>query len=360
MIDYDKLREEHKKLSTELSSQDIYNDRERYQKIAKRYSFLDKLLNKIEAKESAVAEKKHLDSIINDIDEDEEVKELAKEELLTVEKKIKQFEDEIENTFLGENSTPDKDVIIEIRAAAGGEEAALFASVLFKMYSKYAEIKGWHLEVLNSHLTEIGGIKEVVFSLKGKGCYSHLKFESGVHRVQRVPVTESGGRIHTSTATVAVLVEPKNVELEIDPSELRIDTFRASGHGGQHVNKTDSAVRITHLPTGLAVSCQAERSQIKNRAKAMRMLKARLLDRMQRQENNKVSKERRVQVGSGDRSEKIRTYNFPERRVTEHRINLTLYKLESILEGDLDGIVTALIKEEKKKIYEAEELGRDE
>ena len=353
MINYDKLKEEHKRLSEELSSEGVYNNKDNYQVIAKRFSFLDKVVNKIKAIEKSEKEKEHLTAVIDNPNEDKEVKDLAKEELLDVESRITRLGAEIEDMILEESDEPDRDVIIEIRSAAGGDEAALFASDLFKMYTKYIEKKGWKSEVLSSHITGIGGFKEIIFSVKGRGCYSHLKFESGVHRVQRVPVTESGGRLHTSTATVAVLVEPKNVELNIDPSELRIDTFRASGHGGQHVNKTDSAVRITHLPTGLAVVCQAERSQIKNRMKAMRVLKARLLDMIQNRENKKVSRERRIQVGSGDRSEKIRTYNFPERRVTEHRINLTLYKLEEILEGNLDDIVSSLMKEERKKIYEA-------
>ena len=356
MINYEKLKEEYKKISEELSSGDIYNDKERYQLVIKRFSFLDKVVNKIKEIDKASEEEKHLLAIIDDANEDKEMKDLAKDELSKVKSKISRLSEEIENIVFEENDDSDRDIILEIRSAAGGEEAALFASDLFKMYTRYIEKKGWSMEILSSHITEMGGIKEVVFSVKGKGCYSHLKFESGVHRVQRVPVTESGGRLHTSTATVAVLIEPKSVELNIDPSELRIDTYRASGHGGQHVNKTDSAVRITHLPTGLVVACQAERSQIKNRAKAMRVLKARILDMMQNKENSKVSKERKVQVGSGERSEKIRTYNFPERRVTEHRINLTLYKLEEILEGELDDIVKALMKEERRKIYEVKGL----
>jgi peptide chain release factor 1 len=220
------------------------------------------------------------------------------------------------------------------------------------MYSKYAEKNGWKIEVLSSHLTEIGGFKEIVFSLKGKKAFSRLKFESGVHRVQRVPATESGGRIHTSTVTVAVLVEPKEVELKISPDDLKIDTYRASGAGGQHVNVTDSAVRMTHLPTGVVVSCQDERSQIKNRAKALRVLKAKIMEKKMEEEASKVSKLRKTQVGSGQRSEKIRTYNFGEKRVTDHRINFTIYKLDQILEGNLDEIVGQLINAERKKIYE--------
>ena len=356
MIDYRKIKEEYEAVSKRLSSPDIYNDRQHYQNLTKRFSFLERVIKKIKIYEKYLKEKEQLKTIVNNPTEDSEIQGLAKEELIETEEKVKRMEEEIEEMVFEENISPDRDVIVEIRAAAGGEEAALFASDLFKMYSKYIEKKGWKLEILSSHLTEIGGIKEIIFSVKGKRCYSHLKFESGVHRVQRVPVTESGGRIHTSTATVAVLVEPKSIELNIDPSDLKIDTFRASGHGGQHVNRTDSAVRITHLPTGITVSCQDERSQIKNRDKAMRVLKARLLDKIQREEESKISRQRRIQIGSGERSEKIRTYNFPERRVTEHRINLTLYRLEDILEGNLDEIIKNLIKEERKKIHEAKRL----
>ena len=356
MIDYSKLKKEYEVISEELSSPDVYNDHQRYQNLTRRFSFLEKLIKKIELYEKTQQEKKQLKGMINNPREEEDMQQLAKEELIKIEEKIEKIKDEIEDMVFEEEGSPQRDVIIEIRAAAGGEEAALFASDLFKMYSKYIENKGWKLEVLSSHPTEIGGIKEIIFSVKGKGCYSHLKFESGVHRVQRIPVTESGGRIHTSTATVAVLIEPEMKELNIDPAELKIETFRASGHGGQHVNRTDSAVRITHLPTGIVVSCQDERSQIKNREKAMRVLKARLLDKMQREEESKILKERRIQIGSGERSEKIRTYNFPERRVTEHRINLTVYRLEDILGGDLDIIVKNLIKEERKRIYETKGL----
>ncbi|MCM8824279.1 MAG: peptide chain release factor 1, partial [Candidatus Omnitrophica bacterium] len=283
-----------------------------------------------------------------------ELIELAKEEILKIDSKIKALEERIEDIFFEDDEDTDRDIIVEIRAAAGGEESALFAADLFKMYSRYIENKKWQMEVLSSHPTEIGGFKEIIFSVKGKGCYLHLRFESGVHRVQRVPVTEAGGRIHTSTVTVAVLIEPKNIELKIDPNELRIDTYRAGGHGGQYVNRTDSAVRITHIPTGIVVACQDERSQIKNREKAMRVLKARLLDKMKQEENSKITRERRLQIGTGERSEKIRTYNFPERRVTDHRINLTVYRLEEILEGDLDEIIKGLIKESRAKVLQLE------
>lgn len=355
MISSEKLKKEYEEITQQLSSADTASDRENYARLSKRYSFLEKILKILKKREEYIEEKKHLDEILSNSREDEEVKTLAKEELESVSRKLAVIEDDIDNKIFEENE-PQRDIIIEIRAAAGGEESALFVATLFKMYSHYIEKKGWKLEILSSHSTEIKGFKEVVFSVKGEGAYAHLKFESGVHRVQRVPVTEAGGRIHTSTVTVAVLVEPKEVDLKINPEDLRIDTFRASGAGGQHVNKTDSAVRITHLPTGIVVACQAERSQIKNREKAMRVLKARLMDKMKEEEFNKISRERRVQVGTGERSEKIRTYNFPERRVTDHRINLTLYQLEAVLEGEVDDIIKSLIKEERRKKYEAQGL----
>jgi len=236
----------------------------------------------------------------------------------------------------------EKNVILEIRAGTGGEEAALFVADLFRMYSKYAERQGWRVEILNSHTTGIGGFKEIIASVEGRGAYSKLKFESGTHRVQRVPVTESQGRIHTSAVTVAILPEAEDVEVQINPEELRIDVFRSSGPGGQSVNTTDSAVRVTHLPTGIVVSCQDEKSQHKNRAKAIRVLRARLLDQAKQEQQEKISRERRTQIGSGDRSERIRTYNFPQGRVTDHRINLTLYKLGSVLEGEMEDLIEPL------------------
>ncbi len=356
MIDFEKLKREHRQISEKLSDPAVFQDKTKYQQLIKRFSFLDKIVGLINEKENLLREKDNLEKITKDASEEEEVKDIAKEELALLNGKIEEIDKKIED-LLFEEDTQDRNIIIEIRAAAGGEEAALFVSDLFKMYTRYVEKKGWKLEVLNSHPTELGGFKEIIFSVSGKGAYQHLKFESGVHRVQRVPVTESGGRIHTSTATVAVLIEPEEVELKINPEDLKIETFRASGHGGQHVNRTDSAVRITHIPTGIVVSCQDERSQIKNKEKAMRVLKARLLDKMEREKNKELSSQRRVQIGSGERSEKIRTYNFPERRVTDHRINLTIYRLEEILEGDLDLIIEELKLAEKKKIYEAKGLG---
>ena len=351
MFNFDKLKQERDQIEGDLSSPDALANMERYTQLSKRFSFLEKILELAQARDAYYKEKEHLEEVAANPKEEEQIRLLAGEELKETEEKIKRVEKEIEDKIFEEDQ-PDRDVIIEIRAAAGGEEAALFVGDLFRMYSKYIEKNGWKLEVLSSNPTDIKGYKEIIFSARGKGAFSHLKFESGVHRVQRVPVTESGGRIHTSTATVAVLVEPKEVELKINPDDLKIDTFRASGRGGQHVNVTDSAVRITHAPTGIVVSCQDERSQIKNREKAMRVLKARIMEKRERDEMDKITKQRRTQVGTGERSEKIRTYNYPERRVTDHRINFTLYKLEAVLEGNLDEVVDALISYERKKSYE--------
>jgi len=356
MINYEKIKVEHKKISEELTSEGVFNDKENYSVIAKRFSFLEKIIKMIAQREKMLEEIKHLELILSDASEDDDMRNLAQEELPGLLEQAKTVEEGIEEMFFEKEAASNRDVIIEIRSAAGGGEAAMFAADLFKMYTKYIESKGWKHEVLSAHFTEIGGVKEIDFSIQGENCYSFLKFESGVHRVQRVPITESGGRIHTSTATVAVLVEPKNVDLKIDPQDLRIDTYRASGAGGQHVNKTDSAVRITHAPTGLVVACQAGRSQIKNKETAMRVLKARLLDTMQKAEQGKMSSARKTQVGTGDRSEKIRTYNFSEGRVTEHRTKLTLYRLEAILEGDLEEIIKNLKREERRKFYESKGL----
>ena len=354
MFNLTKIEAEYKTLSLELSSPGFFKDKDRYQTVARRFSFLEKVISLVKERETLLKEKEELEKILASVDEDREVKTLAQEEIHALLEKIQQIESTLEDKLFEQGSQPNRDIIIEMRAAAGGEESALFVGDLFKMYSRYSEKKGWAQEVLSSHPTELGGFKEIIFSVKGSGCYPNLKYESGVHRVQRVPLTESGGRIHTSTATVAVLVEPREVELKINSEDLRIDTFRASGAGGQHVNRTDSAVRITHLPTGIVVSCQDERSQIKNREKALRVLKARLLDKVEREKQDEVSQQRRIQVGTGERSEKIRTYNFPERRVTDHRINLTLYKLAFILEGELDLVIKELKAVERKKIYEAQ------
>lgn len=276
-------------------------------------------------------------------DTDAEMRGMAQLELEELTPKIDELEQKLKLLLLPKDPNDDKNVIVEIRAGTGGEEAGLFAADLFRMYSRYAERQGWHTEVLNSNPTDIGGFKEIIFLIDGKGAYSRLKFESGVHRVQRIPTTESGGRIHTSAATVAVLPEAEEVDIDIDPNDLRIDVFCASGHGGQSVNTTQSAVRITHLPSGIVVSMQDEKSQHKNKDKAMKVLMARLLDRAQEEHQQKMSTTRKSMVGSGDRSERIRTYNFPQNRVTDHRIGLTLHRLDMVLMGDLDEIIENLI-----------------
>lgn len=274
---------------------------------------------------------------------DPEMTELAWEEIHELEPRIIELESELQVLLLPKDPNDEKSVIVEIRGGTGGDEAALFAGNLFRMYTLFSENNGWQIELLTSSETEMGGFKEVIFRVDGHGAFSQLKFESGVHRVQRVPVTESSGRIHTSTATVAVLPEAEDVDVDVRQEDLKIDTYRASGAGGQHVNMTDSAVRITHVPTGVVVTCQDERSQIKNRAKAMKFLRTKLYDLELRQQQAKVAAERKGQVGTGDRSERIRTYNFPQNRVTDHRIGLTLYKLESMMEGDLQEMISALV-----------------
>jgi len=283
---------------------------------------------------------------------DKDFLELAKKELQDLNQKKSELEEKLAQALKAEDKDLNKDIIVEIRPGTGGLEAGLFAADLCRMYTKYAAKKGWSIEPMSLQETELGGIKEVVFSVKGKDAYKRLKFESGVHRVQRVPTTEAQGRIHTSTATVAVLVEPEEVEMVIEPKDLRIDTYRSSGPGGQHMQKTDSAVRITHLPTATVVCCQDERSQLKNKKKAMRILRAKILDMKKQEESKRITEARRNQIGTGDRSEKIRTYNFPDRRVTDHRINLTLHQLEAMLEGDLDALSDALIKASEAKASE--------
>ncbi|MBE6803027.1 MAG: peptide chain release factor 1 [Ruminococcaceae bacterium] len=274
---------------------------------------------------------------------DKDLQEMLELEIEESKARALELNDKLKVLLLPKDPNDDKNVIIEIRAGAGGEEAALFANSLFRMYSMYSESRGWHPEVLSVNETGLGGIKEISFMIEGDGAYSRFKFESGVHRVQRVPETESGGRIHTSTVTVAVLPEAEEVDIDIDPTELQIDTFRSSGAGGQHVNKTESAIRITHLPTGTIVECQDERSQHKNRERAMKILRSRLLDAEREKQNAEIADERRSQVGTGDRSERIRTYNFPQGRVSDHRIGLTLYRIEAIMNGDIDEIIDALI-----------------
>ncbi|HAS38082.1 MAG TPA: peptide chain release factor 1, partial [Ruminococcaceae bacterium] len=281
-------------------------------------------------------------------------REMAQEQFEESRDKLEKIKEELKVLLLPRDPNDDKNVIIEIRGGAGGEESALFANSLFRMYSMYAEAKGWKTEVLNSNPTELGGFKEISFMISGDGAYSRFKFESGVHRVQRVPETESQGRIHTSTVTVAVLPEAEEVDLQINPTDLQIDTFRSSGAGGQHINKTESAIRITHIPTGTVVECQDERSQYKNKDKAMKILRSRILEQERAKQNEAIAGERKSQVGTGDRSERIRTYNFPQGRVSDHRIGLTLYKIEAIMNGDLDELIDALITADTAEKLKAE------
>jgi len=353
---FDKLRDVEKrfqKIEQKLSDPKIVTDREAYQKYVREHAELNKVVTAFREYQGVAAE---IDDSLELLkDSDPEISQLASDELDRLTEKKEALEDELKALLIPKDPLDVKNVILEIRAGTGGEEAALFAGDLFKMYSRYAENKGWHIDIMNHHATGVGGLKEIVAMVKGKGVYSRLKYESGTHRVQRVPVTEAQGRIHTSAVTVAVLPEAEEVEVDVDPNDLKIDVFRSTGPGGQSVNTTDSAVRITHLPTGVVVTCQDEKSQHKNKAKAMKVLRARLLDAMIREQNAKRSEARKSQVGSGDRSERIRTYNFPQGRVTDHRIGLTLYKLETILQGDLVEIIDSLIT-----FYQAQALKNEE
>ncbi len=326
-----------------LVSPDVVSNNTLTVKYAKELAEIAPILKKNDDLDEINSEIRDVLNILNDPNQSKEFKDLAQHELAVLE--IKKHNADLELKALMAEPDPDmnKNCMVEIRAGTGGQEASLFAADLYRMYTKYAAMKGWDVELMSISPTDLGGIKEVVFSVVGTGAYKHLKYESGVHRVQRVPQTEASGRIHTSAATVAVLFEPEETELALDPKDLKIDVYRAGGHGGQHVNTTDSAVRITHLPTGLVVTCQDERSQIKNRAKAMRVLRTRLSDEMRRRQASERSELRKSQVGTGDRSEKIRTYNFPDRRVTDHRINFTSHRLEAILDGALDELTEALL-----------------
>lgn len=324
-----------------LGQPEVISKQDELQKVAKEYAELTKIVDlyrKFKKLDVEIEESQHLLAS----EEDEGMKRLAKEELDRLLAERERVEGDLKFVLLPKDPNDEKNIILEIRAGTGGDEAGLFASDLFRMYAKLAEKNGWRIEVLDRHYTGVGGFKEIIALVEGKGVYSRLKFESGVHRVQRVPVTESQGRIHTSTVTVAILPEAEEVEVQIDPNDLRVDIFRSSGPGGQSVNTTDSAVRITHIPTGMVVSCQDEKSQHKNKAKALKILRARLKDKAAQEKHLEISEKRRLQVGTGERSERIRTYNFPQGRVTDHRIGLTLYRLEAVLEGDMDEIIKAL------------------
>jgi len=334
-----------------LGQNELMSDKEQYNKYAKEYSDLKDTVLLFREYKRVAKETEDLEVVFGE-KHDKDFLDLAKKELDSLFIQKQDLEKKLKRILAGEDKDLGRDIMLEIRQGTGGLEAGLFAADLYRMYSQYAANKGWAVELMSIHESELGGLKEVVFSVKGKEAYKRLKFESGVHRVQRVPSTEAQGRIHTSTATVAVLVEPKEVEFSIEPKDLRIDTYRASGPGGQHMQKSDSAVRITHIPSGVVVACQDERSQLKNKNKAMRILAARILDIKQQEESKKIAADRRSQVGSGDRSEKIRTYNFPDRRVTDHRINLSLYRLEAILDGDLEELFDCLIKASEEKANE--------
>ena len=323
-----------------LADPEVVQDRNAYQKFVREHAELNKIVTVYRKYKQTLNDLEESQELLKDADPD--IKGLARDEITTLSLEKEKIEGELKALLLPKDPNDEKNVIVEIRAGTGGEEAALFAGDLFKMYSRYAEKRNWKVEVITHHPTGVGGLKEIIAMIQGQGAYSVFKYESGIHRVQRVPATETQGRIHTSAVTVAVLPEAEEVDIEIDPSELKVDVYRATGPGGQSVNTTDSAVRITHLPTGLVVTCQDEKSQLKNKVRAMKVLRARLLDQMIFEQNEKRSEERRSQVGTGDRSGRIRTYNFPQSRVTDHRINLTLYKLDSILQGNIDELIENL------------------
>ena len=323
-----------------LADPEVVQDRDAYQKFVREHAELNKIVTVYRKYKQTLNDLEESQELLKDADPD--IKGLARDKITTLSLEKEKIEGELKALLLPKDPNDEKNVIVEIRAGTGGEEAALFAGDLFKMYSRYAEKRNWKVEIITHHPTGVGGLKEIIAMIQGQGAYSVFKYESGIHRVQRVPATETQGRIHTSAVTVAVLPEAEEVDIEIDPSELKVDVYRSTGPGGQSVNTTDSAVRITHLPTGLVVTCQDEKSQLKNKGKAMKVLRARLLDQMILEQNEKRSEERRSQVGTGDRSGRIRTYNFPQSRVTDHRINLTLYKLDSILQGNIDELIENL------------------
>ena len=348
----------YEELNLKLYDPTVAADREQYAALMKEHKEITPIVEHYRALKKAEADAAGAQQLLDDPESDKELRQMAAEELNAAREDAARIAEALKILLLPRDPNDERSVIVEIRGGAGGEEAALFAYNLYRMYTMYAEKRGWKTEIVNLNETELGGFKEVSFTIDGDGAYSRLKFESGVHRVQRVPETETQGRIHTSTATVAVLPEADEVELELDPKDLQIDTFRSSGAGGQHINKTSSAIRVTHLPTGTVVECQDERSQYKNKDKALRVLRARLLDAKVAEQNAEIAANRRSQVGTGDRSERIRTYNYSQLRVTDHRIGLTLYRLADILNGDLDEIIDALVAADRaEKLRESMENG---
>lgn len=345
----------YEQIGVELTRPDVASDNEKFTRLMKEHSELTPIVEKYREYCAAVSAEKEALELLDGGGLDKDFKELVEEELREAKETMATSADELKILLLPKDPNDDKNVIVEIRGGAGGEEAALFAGSLFRMYSMYAEGKRWNIDITNANETELGGYKEISFMIEGAGAYSRFKYESGVHRVQRVPDTETQGRIHTSTVTVAVLPEADEVEFELNPADLKIDTFRSSGAGGQHINKTSSAIRVTHLPTGTVVECQDERSQFKNKEKALKVLRARLYDAEKEKAEAAFNSDRRSQVGTGDRSERIRTYNFPQGRVTDHRIGLTLYKLDAIMNGDIDELVDGLTT-----YYRAEALKEQE
>ena len=355
---FDKLQaieDKLEKINSSLCDPEVVSNQEEYKKLMREAKTLTPIVEKFREYKKANSDLTEAKEMLADSSLDKEFRDMASEEAAEAQKKTEELKEELKVLLLPKDPNDYKNVIVEIRGGAGGEEAALFAGSLFRMYSMYAERKGWKTEIMNENPTELGGYKEISFMIEGEGAYSRLKFESGVHRVQRVPETESQGRVHTSTVTVAVLPEAEEVEFTLDPADLQIDVFRSSGAGGQKVNKTSSAIRVTYLPTGMVVECQDERSQYKNKDKALKVLRSRLLEEKTAKQNAEIAGERRSQVGTGDRSERIRTYNFPQGRVSDHRIGLTLYKIEAIMNGDLDEIIDALVTADTAEKLKAED-----
>lgn len=355
---FDKLQgieDKLEKINSSLCDPEVVSNQEEYKKLMREAKTLTPIVEKFREYKKANSDLTEAKEMLADSSLDKEFRDMASEEATKAQKKTEELKEELKVLLLPKDPNDYKNVIVEIRGGAGGEEAALFAGSLFRMYSMYAERKGWKTEIMNENPTELGGYKEISFMIEGEGAYLRLKFESGVHRVQRVPETESQGRVHTSTVTVAVLPEAEEVEFTLDPADLQIDVFRSSGAGGQKVNKTSSAIRVTYLPTGMVVECQDERSQYKNKDKALKVLRSRLLEEKTAKQNAEIAGERRSQVGTGDRSERIRTYNFPQGRVSDHRIGLTLYKIEAIMNGDLDEIIDALVTADTAEKLKAED-----